>query len=161
MIFIFHQRKLDYKLSKLQYVWPDEELEGVCKGSNVFQGWSDQLHTPHEVRFIPDDLLFVHPDLQEIQPTIQVDSDGYVVLEAYLSLDIISLELEDFKTFAGDMKRLYNLDVVFQPLNIGNSGTAQGRYLKARIPKLILVDYSGRGYSPFKMYFIYCAMRKW
>lgn len=114
---------MDYKLSKLQYVWPDEELEGGCKGSNVFQGWYDQPHTPHEVSFIPDDLLFIHPDLQEIQPTIQVDLNGYLVLEAYQSLDIISSELEDFKTFAGDMKRLYNLDAVFQPLNIGDGGT--------------------------------------
>lgn len=137
---------MDYKLSKLQYVWPDEELEGGCKRSNVFQGWYDQLHTPHEVSFIPDDFLFIHPDLQEIQPTIQVDSDGYVVLEAYLSLDIISLELENFKTFAGDMKRLYNLDFVFLPLNIGNGGIPQGRYSKARIPELILADYSGLGY---------------
>lgn len=114
---------MDYKLSKLQYVWPYEELEGGCKGSNVFQGWYDQPHTPHEVSFIPDDLLFIHPDLQEIQPTIQVDLNGYLVLEAYQSLDIISLELEDFKTFAGDMKRLYNLGAVFQPLNIGDGGT--------------------------------------
>lgn len=82
LIFIFHQRKLDYKLSKLQYVWTDEELEGGCKGLNVFQGWYDQ---PHEVSFIPDDLPFIHPDLQEIQPTIQVDSDG--LLEAYQLLD--------------------------------------------------------------------------
>lgn len=108
--------------------------------------WFNQLHTPHKVSFIPDDLLFIHPDLQEIQPTIQVNSVGYVVLEAYQSLDIIALELDDFKAFAGDMKRLDNFDVVFQPLNIGNSGIAQGRYLKARIPELILVDYLGRGY---------------
>lgn len=123
LFFIFHQRKLDYKLSKLQYVWPDEELEGGCRGSSVFQGRYDQPHTPYEVSFIPDDLLFIHPDLLEIQPTIQVDLNGYLVLEAYQSLDIISLELEDLKTFAGDMKRLYNLDAVFQPLNIGDGGT--------------------------------------
>lgn len=86
--------------------------------------WFNQLHTPHKVSFIPDDLLFIHPDLQEIQPTIQVDSVGCVVLEAYQSLDIIALELDDFKSFAGDMKRLDNFDVVFMPLNIGAGGTA-------------------------------------
>ena len=63
-----------------------------------------------------------------------MDSDGYVVLEAYQSLDIIALEQDAFKAFAGDIKRLYNLDIVCQPLNIGNGGAAQGRYLKARIP---------------------------
>ena len=112
--------------------------------------WIDQLLMPHEVNFIPDDLLFIHPDFQEIQPTIQVDSNGYVVLEAYQSLDIIAPELDALKSFAGDMKRLYNLDIVFLPLNIGNGRTAQGRYLKARIPELILVDYSGRGYVPIQ-----------
>lgn len=80
------------------------------------------LHTPHEVSFIPDDLPFIHPDLQEIQPTIQVDSDG--LLEAYQLLDIIASELDTFEAFADDMKRLYNLDVVFQQLNIGDGGIA-------------------------------------
>lgn len=86
--------------------------------------WFNQLHTPYKVSFIPDDLLFIYPDLQEIQSTMQVDSDGYVVLEAYQSIDIIASELSAFKAFADDMKRLYNLDVVFQPLNIGDGGIA-------------------------------------
>lgn len=108
--------------------------------------WFHQLHTPHKVSFIPDDLLFIHPDLQEIQPTIQVDSVGYVVLEAYQSLDIIALELDDFKAFAGDMKRLDNFDVVFLPLNIGKGGTGQGRFLKERIPEMISIDYLVKSY---------------
>ncbi|MCT1797269.1 hypothetical protein [Aerococcus viridans] len=83
--------------------------------------WFDQLHTPHEVSFILDDLLFILPDLQEIHPTIQVDSVGYLVLETYQSLDIISLVLDAFKAFTCDMKQLYNLDVVFLPVNIGDS----------------------------------------
>lgn len=78
-----------------------------------------------------------------------MDSVGYVVLEAYQSLDIIALELDDFKAFAGDIKRLYNLDIDCQPLNIRNGGTDQGRYLKARIPELILVNYSGRRIFPY------------
>lgn len=127
-----------------------KNLKVAARDQMYSKFWFNQLHTPHKVSFIPDDLLFIHPDLQEIQPTIQVDSVGYVVLEAYQSLDIIALELDDFKAFAGDMKRLYNLDVVFLPLNIGNGGIAQGRYLKARIPELILVDYSGRRYVPIQ-----------
>lgn len=112
--------------------------------------WFDQLHTPHEVTFIPDDLLFIHPDLKRMAPTIQVDSDGYVVLEAYQPLDVIASELDAIKAFVGDMKHQYNLDVVFLPLNIGNGGTDQGRYLKERIPELILVDYSDKGYLPIQ-----------
>ena len=46
------------------------------------------------------------------------------------------------------MKHYYDLDVVFLPLNIGNGGTDQGRFLKERIPQLILVDYSDKGYLP-------------
>lgn len=84
--------------------------------------WFNQLHTPHKVSFIPDDLLFIHPDFQEIHLTIQVDSDG--LLEAYQLLDIIASELDTFEAFADDMKRLYNLDVVFRQLNIGDGGIA-------------------------------------
>lgn len=79
-----------------------------------------------------------------------MDSNGYVVLESYQLLAIIASELDAFKTFAGDMERLYNLDDVFLPLNIGNGRTVEGRYLKASIPELILVDYSGQIYFPIQ-----------
>lgn len=80
--------------------------------------------------FIPNDLLFIHPDLQAIVPTIQIYSDRYVLLEVYQSLDVI-------KAFVGGMKHQYNLDVVFLPLNIGDGGIDQDRYLKERISEII------------------------
>lgn len=48
------------------------------------------------------------------------------------------------------MKHYYDLDVVFLPLNIGYGGTDQGRFLKQRIPEIILIDYSDKGYLPIQ-----------
>ena len=65
------------------------------------------------------------------------------MLEAYQQLDVIqSSELDAIKYFVKDMKRSYDLDLVFLPINIGNSGTNQGRFSKERISEMILIDYS-------------------
>lgn len=82
--------------------------------------WFDQLATPHEVTFIPDDLLFIHPDIQAMTPTIEVNSDSYIVLEVYQPMDVIKSELDAIKDLVRDMKHHYDLDFVFLPLNIGN-----------------------------------------
>lgn len=112
--------------------------------------WFDQLATPHEVTFISDDLHFIHPDIQAMTPTIEVDSDYYIVLEAYQPMDVIESELDAVKDFVRDIKHYYDLDVVFLPLNIGYGGTDQGRFLKERIPEIILIDYSDKGYLPIQ-----------
>lgn len=110
----------------------------------------DQLATPHEASFIPDDLLFIHSDIQVLTPTGEVDSDRYIVLEAYQPMDMIETETDAIKDFVEDMKHHYDLEVVFLPLNIGKGGTDQGCFLKERIPEMILIDYSVKSYLPIQ-----------
>src|SRR5699024_5870835 len=94
--------------------------------------------------------LFIHPDIEAMTTSLVVDSDRYIVLEAYQPMEVIVTELDAIKDFVDHMKIYYDLDVVFLPLNIGNGGTDQGRFLKERIPQLILVDYSDKGYLPIQ-----------
>ncbi|QGS37371.1 hypothetical protein FOB80_07730 [Aerococcus viridans] len=51
--------------------------------------WFDQLATSHEVTCIPDDLLFIHPDIQAMPLAIEVDSDRYFMLESYQPMQMI------------------------------------------------------------------------
>lgn len=127
-----------------------KSLQVAARDQMYSKIWFDQLATPHEVTFIPDDLLFIHPDIKIMEPTIEINSDRYIVLEAYQPMDVIQSELDAIKAFVGDMKRRYDLDVVFLPLNIRNGGTDQGRFLKERIPEMILIDYSDKGYLPIQ-----------
>lgn len=127
-----------------------KSLQVAARDQMYSKIWFDQLATPHEVTFIPDDLLFIHPDIQAMPPTIEIDSDHYIVLEAYQPMDVIESELDAIKDFVRDMKHYYDLDVVFLPLNIGYGGTDQGRFLKQRIPEIILIDYSDKGYLPIQ-----------
>ena len=106
----------------------------------------DQLATSHEAAFIPNDLLFIYPDIQVLTPTSEVDSDRYIVVEAYQPMAMIETELDAIKDFVEDMQHRYDLEVVFLPLNIGKGGTGQGRFLKERIPEMILIDYSVKSY---------------
>lgn len=48
-------------------------------------------------------------------PTIEVDSDHYIMLEAYQTMDMVESELDAIKDFVWDMKHYYDLDVVFLP----------------------------------------------
>lgn len=117
--------------------------------------WFDQLATSHEVTFIPDDLLFIHPDIQAMTPTIEVASDHYIVLEAYQPMDVILSELDAIKNYVRDMKHHYDLDIIFLPLNIGNGGPHQGQFLKERISEIILIDYSDKDYFTNSRYSTY------
>lgn len=112
------------------------------------QLWFEQLATHHEVIFIPDDLLFIQPELSELSPSITVDSDRYILIETYQPIDVIEEELDAYKHFIKYMKAHYDVDVVFLPLNIGDGGTDQGKMLKHYIPDLILIDYTVKGYLP-------------
>lgn len=58
---------------------------------------------------ISDDLFFMHPDIQAIPPTIEVDSDCYVELEAYQPMEAIHTELDAIRGFVKDMKHHYDL----------------------------------------------------
>lgn len=127
-----------------------KSLQVAARDQMYSKIWFDQLATPHEVTFIPDDLLFIHPDIEAMTTSLVVDSDRYIVLEAYQPMEVIVTELDAIKDFVDHMKIYYDLDVVFLPLNIGNGGTDQGRFLKERIPQLILVDYSDKGYLPIQ-----------
>lgn len=127
-----------------------KSLQVAARDQMYSKIWFDQLATPHEVTFIPDDLLFIHPDIEAMTTSLVVDSDWYIVLEAYQPMEVIVTELDAIKDFVRDMKHYYDLDVVFLPLNIGNGGTDQGRFLKEHIPQLILVDYSDKGYLPIQ-----------
>lgn len=127
-----------------------KDLQVAARDQMYSKIWFDQLSVGHAVTFIPDDLLFIQPSILTRKPTIEIASEAYIVLEAYQPLDVIESELDAIKDFVGDMKRQYGLDVVFLSLNIGNGGTDQGRYLKKRIPDLILVDFSDKGYLPIE-----------
>lgn len=104
------------------------------------------MATSHEVTFIPDDLLFIHSDIQVLTPIGEVDSDRYIVMEAYQPMDMIETETDAIKDFVEDMKHHYDLEVIFLSLNIGKGGTDQGCFLKERIPEMILIDYSVKSY---------------
>ncbi|AMB97010.1 hypothetical protein [Aerococcus urinaeequi] len=104
------------------------------------------MATSHEVTFIPDDLLFIHSDIQVMPPTFVVESDRYIVMEAYQPMAMIETELDAIKDFVEDMQHRYDLEVVFLPLNIVKGGTGQGRFLKERIPEMISIDYSVKSY---------------
>lgn len=108
-----------------------KSLQVAARDQMYSKIWFDQLATPHEVTFIPDDLLFIHPDIEAMTTSLVVDSDRYIVLEAYQPMEVIVTELDAIKDFVDHMKIYYDLDVVFLPLNIGNGGTDQGRFLKS------------------------------
>lgn len=74
---------------------------------------------------VMENMLQVNSDVQAVFAQNDEMALGAIeVIEgAGLSNDIIASELDAFKAFEGDMKRLYNLDVVFQSLNIGDGGT--------------------------------------
>lgn len=110
--------------------------------------WFDQLATHHEVTFIPDDLLFIQPELRELSPTIQLDLDRYILIETYQPIEVIQEEIDAYKQFVKYMNTEYDVDVVFLPLNIGDGGTNQGEFLKARIPELDFIDFTNHGYLP-------------
>ncbi len=110
--------------------------------------WFDQLATHHEVTFIPDDLLFIQPELRELSPTIQLDLDRYILIETYQPIEVIQEEIDAYKQFVKYMNTEYDVDVVFLPLNIGDGGTNQGKFLKARIPELDFIDFTDHGYLP-------------
>ncbi|MFV8291164.1 PTS sugar transporter subunit IIC [Aerococcus viridans] len=85
--------------------------------------WFDQLATHHEVTFIPDDLLFIQPELRELSPTIQLDLDRYILIETYQPIEVIQEEIDAYKQFVKYMNTEYDVDVVFLPLNIGDDGS--------------------------------------
>lgn len=77
--------------------------------------WFDQLATHHEVTFIPDDLLFIQPELRELSPTIQLDLDRYILIETYQPIEVIQEEIDAYKQFVKYMNTEYDVDVVFLP----------------------------------------------
>ncbi|MDT2762131.1 PTS sugar transporter subunit IIC [Aerococcus urinaeequi] len=85
--------------------------------------WFDQLATHHEVTFIPDDLLFIQPELRELSPAIQLDLDRYILIETYQPIEVIQEEIDAYKQFVKYMNTEYDVDVVFLPLNIGDDGS--------------------------------------
>src|SRR5699024_9265903 len=87
--------------------------------------WVDLYATHHEVTFIPDDLLFIQPELRELSPTIQLDLDRYILIETYQPIEVIQEEIDAYKQFVKYMNTEYGVDVVFLPLNIGDGGTNQ------------------------------------
>lgn len=86
----------------------------------------------------------MYPDIQAMPSTIEINLALYIVLVACHTMDTIETELDATKDFVYYMKHHYDLDIVFQPTNIGNGGTEQGRFFKERIPELILIDYSDK-----------------
>ena len=77
--------------------------------------WFDQLATHHEVTFIPDDLLFIQPELRELSSTIQLDLDRYILIETYQPIEVIQEEIDAYKQFVKYMNTEYDVDVVFLP----------------------------------------------
>ena len=125
-----------------------EQIKVAARDQMYSKIWFDQLATHHEVTFIPDDLLFIQPELRELSPTIQLDLDRYILIETYQPIEVIQEEIDAYKQFVKYMNTEYDVDVVFLPLNIGDGVTNQGEFLKARIPELDFIDFTDHGYLP-------------
>lgn len=94
----------------------DTQLEEVAARDQMYSKiWFDQLATHHEVTFIPDDLLFIQPELRELSPTIQLDLDRYILIETYQPIEVIQEEIDAYKQFVKYMNTEYGVDVVFLP----------------------------------------------
>ena len=92
------------------------QLEEVAARDQMYSKiWFDQLATHHEVTFIPDDLLFIQPELRELSPTIQLDLDRYILIEIYQPIEVIQEEIDAYKQFVKYMNTEYGVDVVFLP----------------------------------------------
>lgn len=127
---------------------------------NVRYGSRDDLYSPvwlnklgvrsDLVEVIPDDLLIVNSKLKTMPLNFSVQSNKYIVMETYLSVDYLKENIDVIKNFSESMKHNYNLDIVFLPLNLEHGGMDQALYLKEELNNYEFVDIRETGYLPIQ-----------
>ena len=89
---------------------------------------------------IPDDLYFLNKKLAEKKPASCVShyiaNGPYIIIENYLSIDELECNLSRLQKFVNDMKKVYNLRVLFLPLGDRYGGSYQAKFLQKHTENL-------------------------
>lgn len=127
---------------------------------NVSYGSRDNLYSPiwlnklgvrsESIELIPDDLLIVNSKLKNLPLNFYLQSNNYIVMETYLSLDYLKENIHLIKSFSEYLKEKHNLDIVFLPLNLEHGGMDQALYLKGELNNFEFVDIRETGYLPIQ-----------
>lgn len=127
---------------------------------NVSYGSRDNLYSPvwlnklgvksNSVELVPDDLLIVNSKLKNMPQKFDIQSNKYIVMETYLSIDYLKENIDSIKSFSEVIKQNYNMDIVFLPLNLEHGGMNQALYLKEELDNYEFVDIRKTGYLPIQ-----------
>ena len=122
-----------------------------CRDNLYSPVWMRQLGiSGKKLQFIPDDLLLINKNLEELPTSFLVSSENYIVMETYLPLDFIEENKDIFSGFSNKMHDKYGLDIVFLPFHVGVGGVHQGKLLEQHLDNFEFVDISKKGYLPIQ-----------
>ena len=100
-----------------------------------------RLGVASDIVAVPDDLYFLDNSFSiSFDVRKKKIKDKYIIWECYASMDEIKLNMETIRYFSNEMKRRYNLRVLFLPLDKRFGGEYQGKLICELDPQILFYD---------------------